>query len=137
MFRIVLICALIGDLCLVGMDSDEDVVCIKAPVATTASTPHRVKHNGGGVLMAKVRSPHLLPFAQENSRRRGGLPLSMCGPRIGRLCAAIRLAATPKLDPEDIEFDIYQRARDLMHLSGLRNVARTGSASEQRASMAT
>ena len=25
-----------------------------------------------------------------------------------------------QLDPEDIEFDIYQRARDLMHLSGLR-----------------
>ena len=25
-----------------------------------------------------------------------------------------------QLDPEDIEFDIYQLARDLMHLSGLR-----------------
>ena len=51
MFRILLICALIGDLCLVGMDrdSDEDVVCIEAPVKSTASTQHRVKRNGGAV----------------------------------------------------------------------------------------
>ena len=72
------------------------------------------------VLMAKVRSPHLLPFAQENSRRRDGLPVSMCGPRIERLCATIRPAAARKLDSEDIEFDIYMRARELMELSGLR-----------------
>ena len=104
------------------MDSDEDVVCIKAPVASTASTPHRVKRNGGAesVLMAKVRSLHLLAFAQENSRRRDGLPVSMCGPRIERLCATIRPAAARKLDSEDIEFDIYMRARELMELSGLR-----------------
>ena len=33
---------------------------------------------------------------------------------------AARPARILKLDPEDIEFDIYQRVRDLMHLSGLR-----------------
>ena len=64
------------------------------------------------VLMAKVQSPHLLPFAQENSRSRDGLPVSMCGPMTGRLCA--------QLDSEDNNFDNYQRARDIMHLSGLR-----------------
>ena len=108
MFRIVLICALIGDLCLVVMDSDEDVVCIEAPVASTASTQHRVARNGGAIrvrLMAKVRNPHLLALAQENSRSRDGLPVSMCGPMTGRLCA--------QLDSDDFEFDIYQRARDL------------------------
>ena len=31
------------------MDNDEDVVCIEAPVASTASMPHRVKLNGGAV----------------------------------------------------------------------------------------
>ena len=64
--------------------------------------------------MAKVRSPHLPPFTQENSRRRDWPPLSMCGPRIGRLCPTGGRAQL------DIEFDIYPRARDLMHLSGLR-----------------
>ena len=52
------------------------------------------------VLMAKVRRPHLLSFAQENSRSRDGLPLSMCGRKIGRLCADMRLAAALNLTPK-------------------------------------
>ncbi len=38
-FRIVLICGLISDLCLVMMDDDEHVVCIKAPVQTFHAAP--------------------------------------------------------------------------------------------------
>jgi hypothetical protein len=48
-FGIVLICVLIGDLCLVVMDDDEDVVCIKAPVPSNACTPRPDAHNGGAV----------------------------------------------------------------------------------------
>jgi hypothetical protein len=48
-FGIVLICVLIGDLCLVVMDDDEDVVCIEAPVPINARTPRPVARNGGAV----------------------------------------------------------------------------------------
>jgi hypothetical protein len=92
-FEIVLVqvCAfkLIGDLCLVVMDDNEDVVCINAPVPTNAQTPRPVARNGGTVrvrLMVKVQSPHLLPFAQENSRS----TVSMYGRKNGSLSAAIR-----------------------------------------------
>ncbi len=49
MFGIVLICVLIGDLCLVVMDDDEDVVCIEAPVPSNSSTPRPVARNGWAV----------------------------------------------------------------------------------------
>ena len=49
MFGIVLVCVLIGDLCLVVMDGDEDVVCIEAPVPSNASTQLPVARNGGAV----------------------------------------------------------------------------------------
>jgi hypothetical protein len=45
------------------------------------------------VLMVKIRSPHLLPFAQENSRSSEGLTVSMCGRKNGRLSAVMRTAA--------------------------------------------
>jgi hypothetical protein len=48
-FGIVLICVLIGDLCLVLMDDDEDVVYIEAPVPSNASTQRPVARNGGAV----------------------------------------------------------------------------------------
>ncbi len=83
MFGIVLICVLIGDLCLVMMDDDEDVVCIEAPVPPNARTPRQegpVARNGGAV---RVR------FNGESSE---GLTVSMCCRKNGRLSAAIRLA---------------------------------------------
>jgi hypothetical protein len=46
---IVLICVLIGDLCLVVMDDDEDVICIEAPVPRNARTPRPVARNGWAV----------------------------------------------------------------------------------------
>ena len=49
MFGIVLICVLIGDLCLVVMDDAEDVVCIEAPVPTNACSPRPVARNDGAV----------------------------------------------------------------------------------------
>ena len=102
MFGIVLNCALIGDLCLVEMDSDDDVVCIEAPVASTASTPHRVKRNGGAV---RVR------VNGEGSKAASSLGRSGKFKKQGRappqyvrqkdlLCADMRLAAAPNLTPK-------------------------------------
>ena len=109
MFGIVLICALIDfNLCVV-MDSDDDVVCIEAPVASTASTPHRVKRNGGAV---RVR------FNGEGSKAASSLVRSGKFKKQGRAphqyvrCkdwTVVRRYATggrAQLDPEDIEFDI-------------------------------
>ncbi len=78
------------------IDDNEDVVCIEAPVPTNARTPHPGARNGGAVqvrLMVKVRSPHLLPFEQENSRSIEALPVSMYSRKNGRLSAVIRPAA--------------------------------------------
>ena len=69
------------------------------------------------VLMVKVRSPHLLPFAQKNSRSSEGLTVSMC-----KEWKVIRRYATggrAQLDVEDIDFDIYKKARELMESSGM------------------
>ncbi len=48
-FGIVLICALLGDLCLVKMDEDDDIVYIKPPVPTNSRMPRPVARNGGAV----------------------------------------------------------------------------------------
>ena len=101
MFGIVLICVLIGDLCLVVMDDDEDVVCIEAPIPSNACTPRPGLLGMAGpsesVLMVKVRSPHLSPFAQENSRSSEGLTVSMCGQKNGRSSTVMRPAAALNL----------------------------------------
>ena len=68
------------------------------------------------VLMVKVRSPHLFPFAQENSRSNEGLTVSMCGRKVVRRYAT---GGRAQLDVEDIDFDIYKKARELMESSGI------------------
>ena len=68
--------------------------------------------------MVKVRSLHLLPFAQENSRSSEWLTLRMC--RDWKLVCCYPTGSCAQLDAEDIEFDIYKRARELMELSSLK-----------------
>ena len=105
------------------MDDDDDVVCIEAPVASTASTPHRVKRNGGAV---RVRFNGEGSKAASSRARSGKFKEQGRAPRQYVRCkdwTVVRRYVTggrAQLDSEDIEFDIYQRARDLMHLSGLR-----------------
>ena len=105
------------------MDSDEDVVCIEAPVASTASTPHRVKHNGGAFRVrfngegaksasAAVRSGKF--------KTKGRAPRQYVRSKYWKVVRCYPTGGRAQLDPEDIEFVIYQRALDLMHLSGLR-----------------
>ncbi len=75
MFGIVLICVLIGDLCLVMMDDDEDVVCIddEAPVPTNARTPRPVARNGGAVRVRFNGEGSKSASSQKNSRSSEGL----------------------------------------------------------------
>ena len=115
------------------------------PVSRHLSDPHRARRaellamagTSESVLMAKVRSQHLLPFAQENSRSSEWLPRPpgeyVWRPRI--LAAAERLGGCSPLfgraqfDVEDIqsEFDIYKRARESMELNHRLYPVRAGS----------
>ena len=91
------------------MDSDEDVVCIKAPVASTASTQHRVKRNGRAV---RVRFNGEGSKSASSPVRSGKLKKQGRAPRQYVRCkewTVVRRYATggrAQLDSEDIEFDI-------------------------------
>ena len=105
------------------MDSDEDVVCIKAPVESTESTPHRVKHNGGAVRVrfnGEGSKSASSPVRSGKFKKKGWAPPQYVRSKDWKVVRRYPTGGRAQLDPEDIEFDIYQRARDLMHLSGLR-----------------
>jgi hypothetical protein len=121
-FGIVLICVLIGDLCLVVMDDDEDVVCIEAPVPTNARTPRPVARNGGAVRVrfngegSKSASSPVCPTKFKKHRR---APREYVRPKEWKVVRRYATGGRAQLDTEDIDFDIYKKARELMESSGM------------------
>ena len=120
MFGIVLICVLIGDLCLVVMDDDEDVVCIEAPVPSNARTPRPVARNGGAVRVrfngegSKSASSPVCPTKFKKHRR---APREYVRPKEWKVVRRYATGGRAQLDVEDIDFDIDKRARELMESS--------------------
>ena len=105
------------------MDSDEYVVCIEAPVASTASTPHRVKRNGGAVRVrfnGEGSESASSSVRSEKFKKQGRAPRQYVRSKDWKVGRRYPTGGRAQLDSEDINFGIYQRARDLMHLSGLR-----------------
>ena len=107
------------------MDSDDDVVCIEAPVASNASTPYRVKRNGGAVRVrfngegSKSASSPVRSLAG-NLKKQGRAPRQHVRSKDWNVVRRYPTDGRALLDPKDTEFEIYQLARDLMHMSGLR-----------------
>ena len=83
------------------MDDVEDVLCIEAPVPFNACTPRPVARNGGAV---RIR------FIGEVRTRR---------PKDWKIVRRYATGGRAQLDVEDIDFDIYKKARKLMESSGM------------------
>jgi hypothetical protein len=121
-FGIVLICVLIGDLCLVVMDDVEDVVCIEAPVPSNACTPRPVARNGGAVRVrfngegSKSASSPVRPGKFKKQRR---ADREYVRPKEWKVVRRYATGGRAQLDVEDIDFAIYKKARELMESSGI------------------
>ncbi len=119
MFVIVLICVLIGDLCLVVMDDDEDVVCIEAPAPPNARTSRRarqvaldgravrVRFNGVGSKSAS--SPVRAEKFKKQRRAERGYVLQ----KEWKVVCSYPTGCCTILDAEDIEFAMYKRASNV------------------------
>jgi hypothetical protein len=107
---IVLICVLIGGLCLLVMGDDEDVVCMEAPVPTNAWTPRPVARNGGAVRVrfngegSKSASPPVRAGKFKKQRRAHS---EYVWPKEWMVVRSYPTGGSALLDAEDIEFDIY------------------------------
>ena len=92
------------------MDSDEDVVCIEAPVASTARTPHRVKRNGGAVRVrfnGEGSKSASSPVRSGKFKKRGRTPRQYVLSKDWKVVRCYPTCGRALLDLEDIEFDIY------------------------------
>jgi hypothetical protein len=105
------------------MDDDEDVVCIEAPVASTSSTPRRVARNGGALRLrfngegSKAAS---LPVRPGKFKKHRQAHVEYVRLKEWKLVRRYETGDRAQLDAEDIEFDIYKHARELMELSGIK-----------------
>ncbi len=105
------------------MDDDEDVVCIKAPVPSNARTQRPVARNGGAVRVSlngegsKSASSPVRPGKFKKQRRADH---EYVRPKEWKVVRRYPTCGRALLDSEDIEFDIYKRAREFMELSGMK-----------------
>ena len=112
---------MICDQCLVGMDDDGNVVVIEQHDGSMLDTPFRVARNGGA---GRVRSnaegskSASAPDCAVKSKKRRRAPEKYVRPKQGKRVRRYKTCYGARLDDEDIQFDIYQKARDLMELSG-------------------
>ena len=103
------------------MDEEELVVIIEQPDGSMVDTPVRVARNGGA---GPVRSNAEGSKSASASDRAGKFkkqrraPPKYVRPEQWKLVRRYRTCIRARFDQEDISFDIYQRARDLMELSG-------------------
>ncbi len=112
---------MICDQRLVDMDDDERVAIVEQPDGSMLDTPVRVTRNGGA---SRVRSNAEGSKTSSASDRAGKFkkqrraPPKYVRPKQWKLVHRYRTCICSRFDDEDISFDIYQRARDLMERSG-------------------
>ena len=103
------------------MDDVEDVVCIEAPVPSNACTPRPVARNGGAGPVcsnAEGSKSASAPDRAGKFKKQRLAPPPYVWPNQWQIIRRYRTCIRARFDEEDISFDIYQRARDLMELSG-------------------
>ena len=116
---------MIGDQCFVGRDDDGHVVVIEQPDGAMRDTPVRVARNGGA---GRVRSHAEISKSASAPIRTGKFKKQRVAPpkkkkNVRLEWKRIRRYKTcygARLDDEDIQWDMYQKARALMELSGHR-----------------
>ncbi len=114
---------MICDQRLVDMDEEELVAIIEKPDGFMLYTPVRVARNGGA---GRVRSNHDAEGSKSASapdravkfKKQRRAPTKYVRPNQWKLARGYRTCIRARFDEEDISLDIYQRARDLMELSG-------------------
>jgi hypothetical protein len=107
------------------MDDVEDVVIFEAPDGALQQCAKSIAMEGQSksVLMAKMRSQHLLPFALENSESTESLPATLREWKLVHCYPTNHCyLRNGRLDAEDINFDMYSHARDLMELSRMKTL---------------
>ena len=104
------------------MDDDDDVVCIKVPVGTRSKGRHAellaTEGPSESVLMVKVRNPHLL-IRSEKIKKQQRAPREYVLRREWKVVRSYATGSSAQLDEENINFDVYKRARELMELSSM------------------
>ena len=104
------------------MDDVEDVVCIEAPVPSNACTPRPVARNGGAVRVrfngegSKSASSPVRPGKFKKQRR---ADREYVRPKEWKVVRRYATGGRAQLDVEDIDFDIYKKAREFMESSGM------------------
>ncbi len=121
------------------MDEEEFVTILEQPDGSMLDMPVQVACNGSKSASAPDRD------AKFKKQRRA--PPKYVWPNPWKIVHRCRTCIRARFDEEEISFDIYQRARDLMELSGHKmlpgsyhfcpNVARAGSTKERLASLDT
>ena len=104
------------------MDDVEDVVCIEAPVPSNACTPRPVARNGGAVRVrfngegSKSASSPVRPGKFKKQRR---ADREYVRPKEWKVVRRYATGGRAQLDTEDIDFENYKKAREMMESSGM------------------
>ena len=102
------------------MDDDEDVVSIEAPVPTNARTQRPLARNGGAVrvrINGEGSKSASSPVRAGKFKKQGRAHSEYVRPKEWKVVRRYPTGGHALLDAEDIEFDIYKRAREFMELS--------------------
>jgi hypothetical protein len=105
------------------MDDDEDVVCIEAPVPSNASTPRPVARNGGAVRVrfnGEGLKSASSPVRAGKFKKQRRADREYVRPKEWKVVRCYATGGRAQLDTEDIDFDIYKQARELMELSSMK-----------------
>ena len=105
------------------MDDDGHVVVIEQPDGSMLDTPVRVARNGG---TGRVRSnaegskSASAPDRSGKFKKQQVAPGKYVRPKERKIVRRYKTCYGARLDDEDIKWDMYQKARDFMELSGHR-----------------
>ena len=112
---------MICDYCFVGMNDDGHVVVIKQPDGAMLDTPVRVARNGGAGRARSNAEGSKSASASDCSgkfKKQRRAPGKYVRPKQWNIVHKYKTCYGARFDDEDIKFDMYQKARTLMELSG-------------------
>ena len=107
------------------MDDDGHVVVIEQPDGAMLATSFRVARNGGAGRVRSNAEGSKSASASDRSgkfKKQGRAPGKYVRPKEWQIVRKYKTCYGARLDDEDIKFDMHQKARTLMELSGQKMV---------------
>jgi hypothetical protein len=104
------------------MDDDEDGVCIEVPVPSNACTQRPVARNGEAVRVrfnGEGSKSASSPVRAERFKKQRRAHTEYVLPKEWKVVRRYATGGRTQLDTEDIDFDIYKKARELKGSSGM------------------